>query len=242
MDFYGSISEQLFNKTLDWASSIVPISQDDRELFTHVRKSFLFYKNEPWVRKDNPDFNVAMGSYDSAEVCELVGLYLLHLVNQANLDMIVGLYRDDALAITKMTPKLCELAKQKICKIFQENGLKITIEANLKCVDFLDVHLDLPSGTYRPYHKPNSKPVYVNVGSNHPKSVIKNIPLGVNERLSMTSSNEQIFNATFTRKPLTMLAITTSSNMLRRILTAITKTRRRDQDKNNNSILTPHMN
>ena len=94
-----------------------------------------------------------------------------------------------------MTPKLCEIAKKKICKIFQENGLKITIEANLKCVDFLDVHLDLPSGTYRPYHKPNSKPVYVNVGSNHPKSVIKNIPLGVNERLSMTSSNEQIFNA-----------------------------------------------
>ena len=73
--------------------------------------------------------------------------------------------------------------------------IKITINANLKCVDFLDVHLDLQSGTYRPYHKPNSKPVYVNVGSNHPKSVIKNIPLGVNERLSMTSSNEEIFNA-----------------------------------------------
>ena len=59
----------------------------------------------------------------------------------------------------------------------------------------LVVHLDLPSGTYRPYHKPNSKPVYVNVGSNDPKSVINNIPLGVNERLSMTSSNEEIFNA-----------------------------------------------
>ena len=60
---------------------------------------------------------------------------------------------------------------------------------------FLDVHLDLTSGTYKPYHKPNSNPIYVNVGSNHPKSVLKNIPLGVNERLSMTSSNEQIFNA-----------------------------------------------
>ena len=55
----------------------------------------------------------------------------------------------------------------------------------------LDVHLDLPTSTYRPYHKP----VYVNVGSNDPKSIINNIPLGVNERLSMTSSNEEIFNA-----------------------------------------------
>ena len=54
---------------------------------------------------------------------------------------------------------------------------------------------DLPSGAYKPYHKPNSKPLYVNVGSNHPQSVIKNIPLGVNERLSMVSSSEEIFNA-----------------------------------------------
>ena len=115
---------------MDWASTIVPISQDHRELFTHVRKSFLFYKNEPWVKKDNPNFNVAMGSFDSAEICELVGLFLLHLINQANLDMVVGLYRDDALAITKMTPRQCEKAKQKISQIFQENGLKITIDAN----------------------------------------------------------------------------------------------------------------
>ena len=195
VDFYGSISEQLFTDAVNWASNNVQITQDQRELFFQVRKSFLVYRNELWVKKENPDFYVAMGSYDSAEICELVGLYLLHLVNQANLYLIVGLYRDDALAITKMTTRQCEIAKRKIIKIFQDNWLKITIEVNLKCCDFLDVHLDLPTGTYRPYHKPNSNPVYVNVGSNHPKSVINNIPLGVDERLSMTSSNEEIFNA-----------------------------------------------
>ena len=194
VDFYGSISEQLFTDAVNWASNNVQITQDQRELFFQVRKSFLVYRNELWVKKENPDFYVAMGSYDSAEICELVGLYLLHLVNQANLYLIVGLYRDDALAITKMTTRQCEIAKRKIIKIFQDNWLKITIEVNLKCCDFLDVHLDLPTGTYRPYHKPNSNPVYVN-GSNHPKSVINNIPLGVDERLSMTSSNEEIFNA-----------------------------------------------
>ena len=194
VDFYGSISEQLFTDAVNWASNIVQITQDQRELFFQVRKSFLVYRNELWVKKENPDFYVAMGSYDSAEICEFVGLYLLHLVNQANLYLIVGLYRDDALAITKMTTRQCEIAKRKIIKIFQDNWLKITIEVNLKCCDFLDVHLDLPTGTYRPYHKPNSNPVYVN-GSNHPKSVINNIPLGVDERLSMTSSNEEIFNA-----------------------------------------------
>ena len=60
--------------------------------------------------------------------------------------------------------------------------------------DFLDVSLDLGTMLYKPYHKENTIPKYVNVGSNHPRSIIKNIPLGVQERLSMTSSNEEIFN------------------------------------------------
>ena len=34
-----------------------------------------------WVKKDgNPLFDVAMGSFDGAEVCELVGLHLLNKI------------------------------------------------------------------------------------------------------------------------------------------------------------------
>ena len=43
----------------------------------HSRKSLLFSNNEIGVKKDNPDFDVTMGSFNRAEVCELVGLYLL---------------------------------------------------------------------------------------------------------------------------------------------------------------------
>ena len=46
----------------------------------HARKSLLFDKTSTWVKRDNPDFDVTMGSYDGAEVCELVGLYLLNLL------------------------------------------------------------------------------------------------------------------------------------------------------------------
>ena len=41
----------------------------------------LFDKTSVWVKKDNPDFDVTMGSYDGAEVYELVGLYLLNLLS-----------------------------------------------------------------------------------------------------------------------------------------------------------------
>ena len=78
--------------------------------------------------------------------------------------------------------------------MFKKEGLAITIEANKKSVDFLDVVLDLRDGLYRPYMKPNSVPQYVHKQSNHPPAVIKNLPAGIDKRLSSTSANEDIFN------------------------------------------------
>jgi hypothetical protein len=92
------------------------------------------------------------------------------------------------------TPRQTEQIKKQICKVFANNGLKITIEANMKSVDFLDITLDLRTGTFKPYMKPNNKPLYVHSESNHPPSIIRNIPISINKRLSNISSNEELFN------------------------------------------------
>jgi len=55
------------------------------------------------------------------------------------------------------------------------------------------VELDLRNDTHRPYTKPNNTILYVDAKSNHPPSIKKNIPLAVQKRLSLLSSNEQIF-------------------------------------------------
>ena len=96
-----------------------------------------------------------MGSFDSAEVCDLVALYLLHLLKQANLGIESGAYRDDLLAVSNLSPRDTENVKKKICQIFRDQGLKITIECNKKICDFLDVTLNLNDGSYQPYVKPN---------------------------------------------------------------------------------------
>ena len=75
-----------------------------------------------------------------------------------------------------------------------DNNLKITIEANKKIVNFLDVTLDLNNGEYMPYTKPNNTLQYVHAKSNHPPVVLRNLPAGVNKRLSEISSNEDMFN------------------------------------------------
>ena len=63
----------------------------------------------------------------------------------------------------------------------------------MKEVNFLDVTLDLRSGLYKPYNKPNDTPLYVHKNSNNPPSILKNLPAGINKRLSSLSANEEIF-------------------------------------------------
>ena len=75
----------------------------------------------------------------------------------------------------------------------KDQGLNITIDANKKAIDFLDVYLDLSTGVYKPYRKPNDIPVYVHAQSNHAPAHIKNIPENVNKRLNILSCNEEVF-------------------------------------------------
>ena len=135
-----------------------------------------------------------MGSYDGAETCELAGCYLLSKL-QPLCGNNVGLYRDDGLAVTDTTlPRETEIMKKKICHVFKEQGLNITIEANKKVVNFLDATLNLNNGSFSPYTKPNANLLYVHSESNHPPTVTRNIPARINRRLSSISSDKQGFD------------------------------------------------
>ena len=147
------------------------------------------------MKKDNDDmFDVTMGSFDGAEVCELVGLFILNdLANKYGTNNI-GLYRDDGIAIfKKITGPQSERTRKEITRCFKGHGLKITIQSNLKSVDYLDVTLNLTNGLFHLYRKPNGEPLYINTKSNHPPTVIKQIPAAINRRLSALSSNKETF-------------------------------------------------
>ena len=193
-DFYPSINKKLLSDAIEWAQTFTPINRQHREIIFHVRKTFLFNEGKAWVKKKDRGFDVAQGSYDSAEVTDLVGLYLLHQLKDLNLEAI-GLYRDDGLALSRLSAFETNKMKDAIAKIFGKNGLKVTIHSSLKVVDFLDVTLDLMTGLHKPYCKPNTKPLYVHAKSNHPSSIIKNIPANINKRLSILSSNEEVFKS-----------------------------------------------
>ena len=76
-EFYPSIKEQLLKEALDFANSYIKIPENDKKITNHARKSLLFNKQQIWIKKESGLFDVTMGAYDGAEVCELVGSFLL---------------------------------------------------------------------------------------------------------------------------------------------------------------------
>ena len=194
IDFYPSISEDLLNKALSWATNLVTITDQQIKVIMHARKSLLFNKEKPRVKKGNTTpFDVTMGSYDGAEVCELVGLFILNSLEKI-FGKKVDLYRDDGLAaINTSSPRLADKTGKDIIQIFNNFGLKITTQINLKSANFLDITLNLPNGTYQPYRKPNDEPLYINKRSNHPPAILKQLPMSINKRISNLSCNQETF-------------------------------------------------
>ena len=106
----------------------------------------------------------------------------------------IGLYRDDGLAIREnASGPTSERIKKKTIKLFHQHGLKITTETNLVQTNFLDVTLNLKSGKYWPYRKPNDQPLYVHHHSNHPPTIKKQLPSMLADRLLLLSYNREEF-------------------------------------------------
>ena len=115
-NFYPSISLNLFNEAIQYASTITEISDSDKNIIKHSRKTLLFYNNHPWKKKyGNPDFDVPMGCFDGAQICELVGIFVLNKLSNIIDKNSIDLYRDDGLGVfDKLSGPQIEKKKKKI--------------------------------------------------------------------------------------------------------------------------------
>ena len=65
---------------------------------------------------------------------------------------------------------------------------------HMKLVNYLDFTLNSNNSNYKPYHKPDNEILYIHKDSNHPPSILNQIPTSVEKRISTLSSIEMIFN------------------------------------------------
>ena len=196
-EFYPSISEDLLNKALTSGKAHTDIDREQEEMIKACRRSVIFNEGKAWTKK-HTDFDVTMGAKDGAEIAELTGIYLLEQINvflkTVNTACHAGLYRDDGLIyVENSNGPLLNRIEKALHRIFKSHHLTITIEQIGQTVNFLDVTLSTDKGSYKPYKKPNCKISYVNSASNHPPSILKNIPSSIQKRLTTISNSKQEF-------------------------------------------------
>ena len=118
----------LYN-TIQFANEVTTVSDNDIHIIMQSRKTLLFNeKKNMGKRCGDEDFDVPMGFYDGAEVCELVGMYLLKKVLNIVNKKSISLYRDDGPAILQnLSGPQIESKRKDIIKMFKIADLSITI-------------------------------------------------------------------------------------------------------------------
>ena len=82
-DFYPSITKRTLDRALDFAKEYMVIPLDKVEIIKHCRKTLLYYEHSIWIKKgEGGNFDVSIGAYDGAEICELVGCVSLYSINK----------------------------------------------------------------------------------------------------------------------------------------------------------------
>ena len=131
---------------------------------------------------------------ESAEISEIVGLFILFGLKRYIKKEHYGIYRDDFLAVVRLGGPQVERLRKNLFKYFETKKLKVTIEANIKETDFLDISFNLESGLHKPFRKDDNVPSYINKHSNHPTHIKNNLPTMISKQVSILSSNEEVFN------------------------------------------------
>ena len=149
---YPLITKNILHQTLKFAKQHKNIDKNDLRIINHYSKSLLFFDTKTWNKKlTDSCFDVTMGSFDGAEICELVGLYIQSKLGKTLPKSSFGLCRDDGIALLRnLKGKQSDKVRKYIIGVLKDIGFSLEIETNLKKVDFLDVSLNLRNGTYRP--------------------------------------------------------------------------------------------
>ena len=83
VEFYPSISENLLNDALNFGKKYLTITDEEIKIVHNATKSIVINQEEIWLKSErninrNPLFDIPMGGRHGAEICELIGLFLLN--------------------------------------------------------------------------------------------------------------------------------------------------------------------
>ena len=123
VDFYPSITEDLLKRALLFAKQYTTISDQENDIILHSRKSMLFTQDKEWIKKGTGLFDVTMGCYDGAEICQLVGTFVLATITKATPTASIGPVQGRWPWCAVDTPgSKADRIRKDLIKMFEENG------------------------------------------------------------------------------------------------------------------------
>ena len=169
--FYPSISDKLLTNAIHFA---IHETHQDHQLRYRYYHALQKINSIPQKRQRRFVWRND-GKLWRMQVCKLIGLSILNDLANKYWTNNIELYRDEGLAIFKNTtgPQI-ERTQKEITRRFKEHGPKITIQSNLKSLDYLDVTLNLTNGLFQPYRKPNDEPLYIITNTHRHQAVTRN--------------------------------------------------------------------
>ena len=80
----------MLHEAIQFAEEHMLITRKDVEVIFHAQTSILYNDREPCVQNVSGSINVTMGAYDGAEVCELIGIFMLYSKEKNTIQTILG--------------------------------------------------------------------------------------------------------------------------------------------------------
>ena len=75
-DFHSSINKKLLDYYINFVWQHIQIKGENFNTIQQATKLLLYNKEISWQKKNSSLFDVAMGAYNGAEVCGILGLFL----------------------------------------------------------------------------------------------------------------------------------------------------------------------
>ena len=128
---------------ISFISNHTAISAEDIRIIKHSRNSLLFDLEESKKKKEtSSSFNVTMGRYNGAELCELIGNFTQSVLQVIMNKEAMGLYRDDGfIFLQNENNQKTENFRKKVIQVFKENGFSIDIMTNVVEINFLERYI-----------------------------------------------------------------------------------------------------
>ena len=82
IDFYPSITKNTLIDSINYARKYVDITKEQYEIILACRKTVLKNNGSTWVKSGSDNFDVPMRGYDSSQIADVVGLYILDILSR----------------------------------------------------------------------------------------------------------------------------------------------------------------